>query len=269
MKNLLFVIFSLFILCSLNAQNNFTVEWEGPADRDFIRIAKWEKNNNIPELVFRSPNKQTIYVYDGATKQLKYTYSDPDTSLLDYTGAYPTYNPIDVNNDNIFELLSNKRITIKVINGANGQPLYQNTYTGYVAAALAGMYDVDGDGYTELLITLYNSAYRVKLIILSTTSTYVGIKEENTLPTDYKLEQNYPNPFNPTTKIDFYIAKNGYVKLVIYDISGREIETLVNEYRNAGSYSETFSSDKLSSGTYFYQLIIDGIAETKKMMTVK
>jgi hypothetical protein len=70
------------------------------------------------------------------------------------------------------------------------------------------------------------------------------------------LLQNYPNPFNPSTQITYNIPKDGNVKLSIYDILGREISTLVNENKTVGRYSAQFNSDRLSSGTYFYRLVI-------------
>ncbi|HJY64197.1 MAG TPA: T9SS type A sorting domain-containing protein, partial [Ignavibacteria bacterium] len=84
----------------------------------------------------------------------------------------------------------------------------------------------------------------------------------------------YPNPFNPTTKIGFNIpsAVAQYiepVQLVIFDILGREIQTLVNEKLQAGSYEVTFDASKLSSGVYYYKLIAGIFSDTKKMVVVK
>ncbi|HEY5123912.1 MAG TPA: LamG-like jellyroll fold domain-containing protein, partial [Ignavibacteria bacterium] len=98
----------------------------------------------------------------------------------------------------------------------------------------------------------------------------VGIKQiSNTVPEEYKLSQNYPNPFNPTTKIQYSIPKSGLVKLVVFDILGREIEILVNEKQTAGIYEAIFNASKLSSGVYFYRLTTGNFVETKKMLMVK
>lgn len=86
---------------------------------------------------------------------------------------------------------------------------------------------------------------------------------------NYKLSQNYPNPFNPTTKIDFSVPIAGMVRLSIFDISGKQVATLVNERKNAGSYFIEFDGSKLSSGTYFYKLEAGGIIETRKMILLK
>jgi hypothetical protein len=103
-----------------------------------------------------------------------------------------------------------------------------------------------------------------------------GIGSQSNIANDFKLYQNYPNPFNPSTKIKFSIPQNGNTKLdngivtlKIYNILGREIETLMNEKLNAGTYEIKFSGDKLASGIYFYKLTTDKYSETKKMIFMK
>jgi hypothetical protein len=89
------------------------------------------------------------------------------------------------------------------------------------------------------------------------------------VPTHFSLLQNYPNPFNPSTNIRYDLPKNGFVKLVVFDELGREIETLVNENQTAGTYEATFNSSKYSSGVYFYTLTTDNFTDTKKMLMIK
>jgi hypothetical protein len=89
------------------------------------------------------------------------------------------------------------------------------------------------------------------------------------IPSSYSLSQNYPNPFNPVTNIHYEIPKNGFVKLVVFDILGREIQTLVNEKQNAGTYEVTFDGSNLSSGIYFYTLSVGDFKETKKFVLLK
>jgi photosystem II stability/assembly factor-like uncharacterized protein len=91
----------------------------------------------------------------------------------------------------------------------------------------------------------------------------------NEVPSDFILQQNYPNPFNPVTKIKFDIPKAGEVKLIVYDIIGKEVSTLVNEKLSTGSYKYTFDGSSLPSGIYFYSLITDKAAITKKMILTK
>jgi photosystem II stability/assembly factor-like uncharacterized protein len=90
------------------------------------------------------------------------------------------------------------------------------------------------------------------------------------VPLSFKLEQNYPNPFNPVTHLGFGISKLGFVSLKVYNILGKEVITLVNEIRPAGSYEIEFDGSDLSSGIYFYRLEVDGdIIVTKRMMLLK
>ena len=98
----------------------------------------------------------------------------------------------------------------------------------------------------------------------------IGIKPiSSDIPKDFSLSQNYPNPFNPSTKIQFDIPKSSFVKLVIYDIIGREVATLVNEELKAGIYETGWNAVNYSSGVYFYKLVTDGFTETKKMILTK
>jgi len=89
------------------------------------------------------------------------------------------------------------------------------------------------------------------------------------IPNNYSLTQNYPNPFNPVTNIKFSIPTSGVVKLVVFDVMGREVATMVNQNLNAGSYIADFDASKLASGIYFYKLITADFTDTKKMMLVK
>ncbi|MDP1675714.1 MAG: T9SS type A sorting domain-containing protein [Bacteroidota bacterium] len=93
--------------------------------------------------------------------------------------------------------------------------------------------------------------------------------EHNSIPTIFSLSQNYPNPFNPATVITYQTPVTNFVTLKVYDILGREVETLVNDIQEAGYYSATFNALKLSSGIYIYQLRSKNFVETKKMMLLR
>jgi hypothetical protein len=98
----------------------------------------------------------------------------------------------------------------------------------------------------------------------------VGIQhEQNTVPTVYSLSQNYPNPFNPETQIKYALPKAGQVKIVVYDLLGAEIATLVNENKPAGNYNVTFNGSNLASGVYFYKITSGQFTDVKKMLLIK
>lgn len=85
----------------------------------------------------------------------------------------------------------------------------------------------------------------------------------------FKLHENYPNPFNPSTKIRFEIPESGNVRLIVYDITGKLIKTLVNEFRDEGNYEVTFDGSALASGIYFYRLESGNRKEINRMILVK
>ncbi len=112
-------------------------------------------------------------------------------------------------------------------------------------------------------------------VLLTSINYSVGIAPIGTeVPTVFEMSQNYPNPFNPSTKIDFSIPKASFVSLKVYDMSGREVASLINNFMTPGKYSETWntsqSTSSLSSGVYFYRITTStGYVMTKKMVLVK
>jgi len=102
------------------------------------------------------------------------------------------------------------------------------------------------------------------------TVNFTGIEEtESQLPTKFELSQNFPNPFNPTTTIRYSVVKQVPVKLVVYDILGREVSVLVNEVKNPGRYDVNFDASRLATGVYLYKLQAGDFVDVKKMVLVK
>ncbi|MFZ4591776.1 MAG: T9SS type A sorting domain-containing protein [Ignavibacteria bacterium] len=110
---------------------------------------------------------------------------------------------------------------------------------------------------------------------VSITSTYLNKGDGDSMvplaetPKTYQLSQNYPNPFNPVTKINFALPKQGFVTLKIYDITGREVKTLVNEFKQSGYYSVDLNGSNLASGVYFYRIQSNDFVMTKRMVLIK
>ncbi|MBL7127901.1 MAG: T9SS type A sorting domain-containing protein [Ignavibacteria bacterium] len=108
------------------------------------------------------------------------------------------------------------------------------------------------------------------VVIRINNASTIGIKTiNNEIPLSVKLFQNYPNPFNPNTSIKFDIPKSSYVKLIVYDILGKEIATLVNEKLGAGSYETNWDGSNYPSGVYFYRLQAGDFVDVKKMVILK
>ncbi len=107
-------------------------------------------------------------------------------------------------------------------------------------------------------------------VINGKTYGYVtGIESYQILHQQFRLHQNYPNPFNPLTKISFDIPKGEKISLKIFDITGRKIITLVDEYLNPGNHEVDFDAANFSGGVYFYKLTGERFSQTKKLVVLK
>ncbi len=117
--------------------------------------------------------------------------------------------------------------------------------------------------------------YRLKQIDNNGNFTFFNLSNtvEVGIPTKFDISQNYPNPFNPVTKIDFALPLDSKVSIKLYDITGREVKTLVNDSRTAGYYTVQFNASDLSSGTYFYRIMTKSSGTdyimTKKLVLIK
>lgn len=152
-------------------------------------------------------------------------------------------------------------------------------------------YGVQNDWQQEVLditeLAGASSTFKIRFSVVTNTNTvadgwYVdNIKISNypdvltstgnngQLPLKFALEQNYPNPFNPATVIKYQVPENTNVRIVVYDMLGKVVKTMVNEYKTAGSYEASFDAKGLASGLYFYKMEAGDFTEVKKMMLVK
>lgn len=129
--------------------------------------------------------------------------------------------------------------------------------------------------YTDRDLNSGKYKYRLKQIDYNGQFSYFDLNNEVNigLPVKFDLSQNYPNPFNPSTRISYSVPVDSKVSIVLYDISGKEVSTLVNEFKTSGFYTVSFSGANLSSGTYFYRIVTNGNGQnfvaTKKMLLLK
>lgn len=158
----------------------------------------------------------------------------------------------------------------------NASNLYRYGKTGY---------EVNSDGIGTRIVRLrlvahtdLEAQFALNNIVSSTSTVELGkstskkkqIGYQGTLAvTDYALEQNYPNPFNPTTTISYALPQDGIVTIKIYDALGREVQTLVNEFKLTGRYTAEFDASRLASGIYVYKLVSGEYSAVKKMLLVK
>jgi len=107
--------------------------------------------------------------------------------------------------------------------------------------------------------------------VLNTYNNVTSVRDKNSTSAlyDFALQQNYPNPFNPSTNISFSIPSKSFVSLNVFDLTGKEVVTLVNEVKSAGTYTATFNAVNMPSGVYYYRLQAGNINEIKKMLLLK
>ncbi|MCU0372659.1 MAG: T9SS type A sorting domain-containing protein [Ignavibacteria bacterium] len=178
--------------------------------------------------------------------------------------------------------------------GVTGAGMFQNyekmSFPDYTTGYLTGYYQTiktTSGGANWFIITTPHAANTYKdvhfadantgwlvgtggIILKTTTGGITGISSGNENVTSYKLSQNYPNPFNPTTKIGFALPKQGLVTIKVFDVLGKEIETLVNESLKPGTYETTFDGSNYPSGVYFCRMGRDGkTAEVIRMVLLK
>jgi hypothetical protein len=101
------------------------------------------------------------------------------------------------------------------------------------------------------------------------TVIYTSDEDQKEIPKETELKQNYPNPFNPITNLNYSISETGNTKLVVYNVLGQEVATLINAIKSPGNYSLSFNASDLSSGIYIYQLKTPHKTITKRMMLIK
>jgi hypothetical protein len=125
---------------------------------------------------------------------------------------------------------------------------------------------VNNYSYTDRSLATGSYSYRLKQVDFNGNFEYFNLNNEVNIgtPSTYALSQNYPNPFNPSTTINFDLPTDGNVSLKLYDMSGKEVATLVNEVRSAGYYSVNFNASQLTSGVYFYSISADNLQLLRK-----
>ncbi len=147
----------------------------------------------------------------------------------------------------------------------------------YIETTDSALYG-SGEWWTEEFgLIKYNdegmNAYLIGCVIdgiaYGDTTTVDVENEEDELPKDFYLSQNYPNPFNPETTIKYSIPALTYVEIKVYDLLGKEIETLVNKEQNAGTYYVEFNGNNLASGLYLYRIKAGNFMQAKKMYLLK
>jgi photosystem II stability/assembly factor-like uncharacterized protein len=280
-----------------------------PADINDISVTKYSPSGTVIYAALNSTTSgQRLRVYDGGTFYERSTGLPSGeyirrvaTHITNNTTAYALINGFS-NGQKIFKT-TNKGVNWVNITGdlpdvplgdlvphlTDNNKLYLGTQMGCYRTTNAGVnWHRWNNGMPEANIvtemkwidsTLQNGKFYV---VAGTFGRSIWVRDisgddpigivpvSNNIPERFQLNQNYPNPFNPVTNIIFDVAKTTDVKLVIYDLLGKEVETLVNKQMQPGTYKTDWNAAEFPSGIYFYKLTTeDGFVETKKMILVK
>lgn len=224
---------------------------------DYFRI----NGSPLTAPFFSEPFLQTIVTNKFDTSKVKFTWTNASRGGINITYKFRIKK--NSQSQDVYYIPSDN-------NGSDTAITFRRSRLDSIARELG----FNGDSViTTCRLTAYNGVDSIVsannlLVILKSTS--VGIQNISTqIPREFKLENNFPNPFNPATNIKFQIPQNSFTSLIICDILGREVMTLLGEELKAGYYNYQFDAKNLNSGIYFYTLRTTNFAETKRMVLLK
>jgi len=170
---------------------------------------------------------------------------DPDGDALEYTLIYSTDADFPDSSTVQLEGLTNNIIIL-------GEPLLAET-----------------DYFWKVIASDTRTGISESVVFTFKTNLITGVEDDNNLPKVFSLSQNYPNPFNPTTTIKYALPKDAHVRLVVYNLLGREVAILVNNKVSAGFQSFNWDARNMASGVYIYQITAGDFRKTRKMVLLK
>jgi len=282
MKRIIYIIQLSIILTNIGfAQWNS--KWNS-SDISSVNVSGWLKfETNLDK------GGERFYIVDASkfsimtneyseTPQYTYTFTSEEVASgnLIYSLGY------DLTGDNYVEFYilitegttDQYRQSFKIIDITNGNIIFEKNNSTYFYTYPV-VWDIDNDGILECSFARYDYP-NFSNYVYEVYSTGVVAGAEGSLPVNlnFELKQNYPNPFNPSTTIEYTLNQPGYVSIDIYNIKGELIDNVYSGFRKEGSYKEVWNGEsrignKVSSGTYFYQISHEGNKTTKKMLLLK
>ncbi|PIQ08075.1 MAG: hypothetical protein COW71_13690 [Ignavibacteriales bacterium CG18_big_fil_WC_8_21_14_2_50_31_20] len=231
-------------------------------------------NGSVADKAFFENYLKANYISDAPNNQSATYYTAMNMGGIEYNFDDGSHGTIDVDWPDV----------IKATNGAENIYSYKNFSTSIGYAGIKYREAIDKSGGIVYLAfpieAVYNDLNRTQLFeeILNNFAIIPSVDGSNTIAEEYILEQNYPNPFNPSTIIKYSIPavlgeRNDFpirnTRLVVYDLLGREVATLVNKEQSAGNYEIKFDAKGLSSGTYIYRITSGKFSKSKKMLLLR
>ena len=184
-----------------------------------------------------------------------------------------------VNNENGISVSENDQLAVLVNGECRGvtQALYCPITDEYVFSLMVYGNQTEGENmslsyYSAFENKVYENIQSIEfesdMVVGNAIDSYVvNIYDE--IPDTYSLGKAYPNPFNPSTNIKFSIAEDGYTNISVYNLNGRKIEDLINDYKSSGNYQVEWNANNVSSGVYFIKMDANGFSSTQKIMLIK
>jgi hypothetical protein len=238
--------------------------------------------------VYSSPGGRT-----GATRKSGTSGCSCHSSSTAITGAITTggHDTVIVNQSYTFTLtitntggsgglgcdIAVNRGTLAVISGqglrlSSGELTHSSAISYSTPKTITFTYTAPSTAGTDIVYSTVDRGYSGRWAFSPDKSLVVRLATEvinNQVPVSYYVNQNFPNPFNPITKINYGVMKASNVKITVFDMLGREVHTIVNEYQAAGNYSALFDGSQYTSGVYFYKIEAGDFVAVKKMSLIK
>ncbi len=236
----------------------------GTSNNGTVELLDDKDRNGFPDITFSGT--QTAFRVDPKTNSTLWQKSFSASYIRD-AGLLG-----DITGDTIGEVLYSTQQPGKVfvLNGTDGEILFEYTFGTSInerADRVAMVSSVDGNQSNEFIAVSRDG--RVKFFSGGPNGV-IGISgNNNSVPKSFALYQNYPNPFNPVTQIKFDVPRVSNVKLVIFDVLGREVAVLVNGEMKPGVYNADWNASSFASGVYFYEIKAGDYRDVKKMILVK
>ena len=256
------------LISSLLLGQSYVLEWSGPEETWLLggeqHVTVDFNNDGNPNIVLWDQGNGIISVYDeNYTEVWSYNVelsSEPDNRVFyNLTG--------NSTKEFVYEILDEDTgaLNVQVVNTATN---VTSVFT-IIGAEFRFGADFDSDGLEELVFGVDDfstNTYHTEIWGYSSTAQI----SSNNYPEDFQIKQNYPNPFNPSTTIEYKISKSGSVKIQVFNIKGQLVETMDDSFKTPGTYSLKWQPNGLSSGQYYYHIILDGQpTKTKKAIYLK
>jgi hypothetical protein len=207
------------------------------------------------DIILEPSNSMDSYVFFGGEN----INNSPDQIISPYVGIFS--NVGDLNGDGLDDIVGRNmsNSSIKPLYGSSsGLITGQVIFTPGEPTSLGFCGDVNGDGFNDIAYSSWEPFYYGQMAIYADTTLNSVLTNTKQITSDFKLYQNYPNPFNSSTVLRFELSDASQIDLKIFDISGREVASIINGRWSMGMHTVEWNAEGLPSGTYFIRLTVDG-----------